>query len=386
MRHRALALLLASLLVAAACGGSSHGSSDAPLPTATAPDAGSYLGSTGDQSRLATTPREVQIFYYPWYKTPPFDHRWDHWTFGIEGTNQKRIAPDDPAITDWPQRGLYSSADPKIVAGDMQQIHALGVSVVVVSFWGPHSDTDQRMPLILDQAQRYGLRVTVMFEPAWKTLADLTAWQHYVIDRYGSHPAFYRNPSQHLPLIYVFDPLRVRNPVTWPVTAWHTFLGTAGHGGVRRTKYDSLFMGDAETPQQVLHVATLGFDGAFTYLANADLAKYPAMAQAAAATHIAFIPSVGPGFDALRIRPTDKASVRPRDSGRYYTTMADLAIAQHPHIITITSWNEWHEGTQIEPAIDHVTPKHRFVGYGAMGPDGYLTLTRQWVARFESGR
>ncbi len=334
-----LAALLTALLVAlaAACGGSSH--SGAPLPTATAPDAGSYIAGAGDQSRLASVPREVQIFYYPWYKTPPFDHRWDHWTFPIEGTHERRVAPDDPAITDWPQRGLYSSADPNIVGGDMQQIHDLGVDTVVVSFWGPHSDTDQRMPLILAEAQRHGVHVTVMFEPAWKTIAELTAWDKYVIDRYGAQPAFYRNPTLHLPLVYVFDPLRARTPASFPLTEWHTFLGTNGHGGVRGTKYDSLFIAEAETAAQVLHVSTLGFDGAFSYLANADLTQFPAMASAAAATHIGFIPSVGPGFDALRIRPDDTASVRPRDNGRYYTAMAALAVAQHPRIITITSWN-----------------------------------------------
>jgi glycoprotein endo-alpha-1,2-mannosidase len=225
-----------------------------------------------------------------------------------------------------------------------------------------------------------------MFEPAWKTMADLVTWDHYVIDRYGSHPAFYRNASVHLPLVYVFDPLRVRNPVSWPLSDWQKLIGSNGHGGIRGTKYDSLVIGEAEDPTQVLHAATIGFDGVFTYLANADLSLFPAMAANAAATHMAFIPSVGPGFDALRIRPTDVSSVRSRDGGRYYTNMAALAIAQHPRIITITSWNEWHEGTQIEPAIDHVTPQHRFIGYGALGPDGYLTLTRRWITQFEAAR
>ena len=70
------------------------------------------------------------------------------------------------------------------------------------------------------------------------------------------------------------------------------------------------------------------------------------------------------------------------------------AIAAHADVVTITSFNEWHEGTQIEPAA----PSARLGGYryqsydGAWGLHGvaaetaYLTRTAYWSRLFKASR
>lgn len=47
--------------------------------------------------------------------------------------------------------------------------------------------------------------------------------------------------------------------------------------------------------------------------------------------------------------------------------MLDAAVNSGAELVSITSFNEWGEGTQIEPARD----------YGPGGPEMYLDLTKR---------
>lgn len=54
---------------------------------------------------------------------------------------------------------------------------------------------------------------------------------------------------------------------------------------------------------------------------------------------------------------------------------------------SITSFNEWHEGTNIEPALygkstvaSLTRPARGYLNYGS-DPEFYLTKTKQWVER-----
>ena len=53
------------------------------------------------------------------------------------------------------------------------------------------------------------------------------------------------------------------------------------------------------------------------------------------------------------------------------------ASAELPHAISITSYNEWGEGTQIEEAVAHGGRDD----YGEGGPGFYMQRTAEWVNR-----
>lgn len=92
-------------------------------------------------------------------------------------------------------------------------------------------------------------------------------------------------------------------------------------------------------------------------------------------------------------RPWNEANTKERGDGRYYDFMWKEAIAVKPRLVSITSFNEWHEGTQIEPALDEKTVHVRYLlgrkisgeftykSYGG-DPYWYLTRTRKWVNQF----
>src|SRR5207237_191656 len=122
------------------------------------------------------------------------------------------------------------------------------------------------------------------------------------------------------------------------------------------------------------------FDGLYTYdVLSYDGSTFARLCAEAHAAGLLCLPSVGPGYDAERA--TGDPRVKPRRNGATYDSMWKAAIKANADAVTITSFNEWHEGTQIEPAA-------RRAGYlsydGAWGLTGkaaasaYLDRTLRW--------
>lgn len=81
-----------------------------------------------------------------------------------------------------------------------------------------------------------------------------------------------------------------------------------------------------------------------------------------------FIATVMPGYDDRAVRG---GRVRDREDGAYYRATWDAALAYQPQAIVITSWNEWYEGSQIEPSRTYGTR--------------YLDITREKTTAYRLG-
>ena len=129
----------------------------------------------------------VGTFYYPWYGNPEFDERWWHWT--QEGTTP----PDDISSDYYPVLGAYSVTDPFVVAQHMAWLRRAGIGVIISSWWGRNSFEDNAVPLLLDMAARYGIKVAFHIEPYSERSANrLVQDIQYIYECYGSHPAFFK--------------------------------------------------------------------------------------------------------------------------------------------------------------------------------------------------
>ena len=92
--------------------------------------------------------------------------------------------------------------------------------------------------------------------------------------------------------------------------------------------------------------------------------------------------SVGPGYDDTRIRPWNAHNTRSRERGAYYERQWRAALEAAPHAVSITSYNEWGEGTQIEPARPHTSSTgRRCADYAPDDGAIYMRLTREWAER-----
>jgi glycoprotein endo-alpha-1,2-mannosidase len=130
-----------------------------------------------------------------------------------------------------------------------------------------------------------------------------------------------------------------------------------------------------------------GFDGVYTYDVYVHSGTgFQRLCRQAHRAGLLCAPSVGPGYDAYRATGDTRRLLR--DRGARYDAMWRRAIRARPDAVTITSYNEWHEGTQIEPARVSGWPYLSYDGdYGLTGPaaeNAYLDRTLYWVQQLRS--
>ena len=157
---------------------------------------------------------------------------------------------------------------------------------------------------------------------------------------------------------------------------------------MRGSAYDSIFIALIVEERHKHDILAGGFDGMYTFFASNGFSfgsshqNWKAIKAFCDGNNLLFIPSVGPGYIDTSIRPWNNHNTRNRVNGRYYETALQAALNVRPEMVTITSFNEWHEGTQIERAVPKKTVTRVYLDYQPHGPDHYLELTRRWAEQF----
>lgn len=290
----------------------------------------------------------VGVFYYPWFATPQRDGQYAHWQQG--GT----LPPADVASSFYPARGIYSSADALVVDAQMREIAAAGIGVVITSWWGLDSREDRRLPQLLGAARRHGLTVAAHLEP----------YRGRTVTSTEADIAYLR--GQGISDIYIWASTAL------PDAEWAEMNRRAE--GVRVFANTNL----------AGRAAAGGFDGLYTYdVLLFDGVLFPRLCRQARRLGLLCAPSVGPGYDARRA--TRDSRVKPRRDGARYDGMWRGALRARADLVTITSYNEWHEGTQIEPARGDRGGYESYEGawglHGRAAETAYLDRTAFWVQR-----
>lgn len=344
----------------------------------------------------------IHIFYYAWYGNPEYDGKYIHWNHQFLPHWNPDIAkqykqgshtpPDDIGSNFYPSLGPYSSKDPKVIDEHMREMRTAGVGVIVLSWYPPGKadnegiPSDSLVPSLLNAAGKYRLKLTLHIEP-YKGRDDQTLHDDvkYIIDTYSKHKAFYKYKTadgRSLPMLYIYDSYH-----TQP-NDWAQLMTPQGSHTVRNTPYDCLFLALMVEMNHRKYIDIGGFDGFYTYFATDKFTYgstwrfWPQLKSIAEQTNSLFIPSVGPGYIDTGVRPWNNANTRLRDNGNYYRNSWKAALQTSPHIISITSFNEWHEGTQIEKAISKSSPGLLYKDYSPNGPDFYLKLTNEYAEKF----
>lgn len=289
------------------------------------------------------------IFFYPWYSNARYDGQYIHWTQG------GHTPPADIGSAFFPMRGTYSSGDPRVLGAQMRDIAATGVDEVVSSWWGRGSPEDQRLPAVIRAAKRRGLEVAAQLEPYEGRTVDSVATDLVYLRTLGLRDVYIYNSGDFT----AEDWQRVtRQPMGMRLFAQTNHVGFA---------------------------ARAGFTGFYTYdILLYDAAKFARFCAQARSLGILCAPSVGPGYDASET--TGDTRVKLRLNGETYDSMWGAAVRAGADIVTITSYNEWGEGTQIEPA-GHGGRYESYDGayglHGRAAQRAYIARTAYWTSRFK---
>jgi hypothetical protein len=318
-------------------------------------------------------PRRILAFHYPWYGTPdgPTGH-WRHWNhprltlpearvLGFHDPRRRRDADRlDLGAANYPARGPYDSRDPGLIRAQLEAARAAGLDGFVVSWWGRESPEAGAFADLLAAAGTHGLALAPYYETGelWPrggagVAADLEA----LLDRHGRHPAWLRVDGA--PVIFLYAVHRLRPPV------WDYVLRRLQSGGRR-----AFLIGDGPRPGWLERFDALHVYSPVPILARGrDLAAvYRAWAATARQAGLPFMAAVAPGFDDRRIRTP--ATWLPRAEGAIYDATWRAALNVDPAWVLVASWNEWHEGSEIEASRE----------YGRR----YLDATATWAARFRA--
>ncbi|MBP7960574.1 MAG: hypothetical protein KBG20_03625 [Caldilineaceae bacterium] len=323
----------------------------------------------------------ILAHYMTWFKTRAFSGRWEHWQWDPNGNGQFDLGDSLPdqvaedglrqiAAVDYPLIGPYDSSDPAVIEYQIASAWAAGIDGFVIDWYGPQDDGgidhafEQTLDAV-DQWQRtHGLSFFVGLAYEEKILlgvdaadrqTQLTAHLTQVLTSYATQPAYLT--FRGLPVIFYFQAWQDGKP---------GLLSPQQLAQVRRNlpPHYLLYMG-AEI--EFLDVV----DGFFSWISGAndnpldwgeDYANwvYPEMDLRTRLHALDLtVGSVWPAFDDSRVGGWGNT---PRSidgqGGAVYDQTWDLALkaqAQEapgqPTWVQIVTWNDWNEGTQIEPTL-----------------------------------
>jgi hypothetical protein len=329
-----------------------------PATLLAAAGAALLLGAAADARAQAKT---LLMHYMPWFQSPEIRGYWGkHWTGFNNEANPDTIAPDGrPDI--WsnydPLIGPYDSMDPDVLECHLLQMKLAGVDGVIVDWYGLSSAADYALnheatEALFDACADFSMDFAICFEDRtieyrvntgqlWvsQITNDMTSMLGWMQTNWFSQPQYFEKDGA--PLLLNFGPIYLSDPAVWDAALGsvpirpaffplhHLWQGVDGDGGfnwvhasvwdgnpseaVIKQRLINTFNATSSNPDQVIPSAISGFDEAY----------------------------VGQSYPPVDHR--DGATLR---------ECLEVGIDGPWDIIQLVTWNDFTEGTMIEPTYE----------------------------------
>jgi hypothetical protein len=318
--------------------------------------------------------RLVGAYYYPWYTK-------DRWT-------------REP-VCNTPQLGWYSSDDRSVAAQHLKWAKEADLGFFLVSWLTSVGHEGKNLDnALLPELTKAGFRFALLYEtplalglPAGKPI-DLESVDRegvkagdrfvkqfdHLTRTYLKHPNYLRHQGKAVVVIYLVRDMLNADQYLTAVREQATKLGVELH-----LIADVVYWAPPERldwPLLKKHFQTVtAYNMYFRPKFNEEVrAQFEATDRLARSHGLRLIPSVMPGYDDTPLRGEGRATLHRRRGDFYRESwkVAKLFVGDDQPFLLVTSFNEWHEGTELEPSKEH--------------GDLYLRLTRELATELRRRR
>lgn len=287
------------------------------------------------------------IHVMPWFQRdqPSEDNEKLGWHWRMNKTSDELLKAGNVASHFHPLTGPYDSTDPDLLDLQIALIKRAGFDGVLADWYGQqnfwdYAFVDVATDALFRKATAAGLKIGVVYEdqsignPIREKLADDSQKTSLIqsaasrLKPWMAQPNFIRKDGK--PLVFVFG------PQFFKADDWTTFRQTAG---------DFTLLG--------LHYRRPDTDGVYDWpLPSKGIAQQTDFWNVNK-SETNLVPVAYPRFDDFYKEGGQPGYPKiPDNNGKTLQTTLDLALKHNPFAIQVATWNDWQEGTQIEPSTE----------------------------------
>ena len=302
----------------------------------------------------------ILVHVMPWYEGKRDNGRWGwHWTMNhfqpdrVQGKDRREIASHF-----YPEIGPYDSADPAVLDYQTLLMKVAGIDGVIIDWYGFDAVNDypsihQRTLVLVDAVKRRGLKFALCYEDrVVRTVAErdklapdqaterAATHLRFAADHWFTDPAYVQWDEK--PLLMAFGPDYLTPP------QWRTALGGLKPQPAFFTLHerkDPAVGSFAWPPMWASKNGKLAVTDLDAYLDR--FARQPG----------AKIPCAFPGFHDIYAEAGERPTYGFLDAqdGETFQHTLDRALASKSPIVQVATWNDYGEGTGIEPTREFGT-------------------------------
>ena len=298
----------------------------------------------------------VGAYYYPWYYND---------FHGGQYLREHLVPPQLPEL------GEYNDRTEAVINQHLDWSRFAGIDFWVASWWGPGSREDVTLVNhILPNPNLNDIKIAVFYETTGRTdnfedYENLGPDITYIANNYFNHPNYLKINNKPVLFIYLTRVLSGRGTLQSSLTTIRNAASAAGYQifivGDQVFGSPPSSAGDIALLDAITNYDVYGSMGASGYATQASVNSYysaqsgwKALAQG---VNVGFIPGTAPGFNDKGVRdghyPLSRKLTADQEFGSLFRAMVDEAKKHVDgdlgNMLMVTSWNEWHEDTQIEP-------------------------------------